>query len=78
MSLPDPEEELRTFKEKDKGRAVLNVFIVVLIIDALVITVYLILAQALGWNETALLIPLVVISVITGFYCQWRKQKIER
>jgi hypothetical protein len=78
MSLPDPEEELRTFKEKEKGRAVLKVFIVVLIIDALVITVYLILAQALGWNETALLIPLVVISVITGFYYQWRKQKIER
>ena len=78
MALPDPEGELRAFQEKEKGRAVLNVFIVVLIIDALVIAVYLILAQALGWNETALLIPLVVISAITGFYYQWQKQKIER
>jgi hypothetical protein len=78
MALPDPEEELRTLREKEKGRAVLKVFIMVLIIDAIVIVFYLILAQALGWNETALLIPLVIISAITGFYYQWQKQKIEQ
>ena len=77
MALPDPEAELRAFQEKEKGRAVLKVFIRVLIIDALVIVLYFILAKALGWDETALLIPLVVIAVGTGFYYQWQKQKIE-
>ena len=77
MALPDPEGELRAFQEKEKGRAVLKVFIRVLIIDALVIALYFILAKALGWDETALLIPLVVIAVGTGFYYQWQKQKIE-
>ena len=76
MALPDPEGELRAFQEKEKGRAVLNVFIRVLIIDALVIALYFILAKALGWDETTLLIPLVVIAVGTGFYYQWQKQKI--
>jgi hypothetical protein len=78
MALPDPEGELRAFQEKEKGRAVPNVFIRVLVIDAIVIALYLILAKALGWDETALLIPLVVIAVFTGFYFQWQKQKIER
>jgi len=78
MALPDPEGELRAFQEKEKGRAVLNIFIRVLIIDAIVIALYFILANALGWNETALIIPLVVIAVVTGFYYQWQKQKIER
>lgn len=76
--MPDPEEELRQFKEKEKGRAILNVFGTILIIDAIVIGGYLVLANALGWNGTALLIPLVVISLVTGFYYQWQKQKIER
>jgi len=76
MASPDPEEELRVFKEK--GRAVLNVFIRVLIIDAIVISLYFILANALGWDGTALIIPLVVIAVVTGFYYQWQKQKIDR
>jgi NADH:ubiquinone oxidoreductase subunit 3 (subunit A) len=78
MAVPDPEEELRAFQEKEKGRAVLKVFFLVLIIDAVVIALYLILAKALGWNETALLIPLIVISVVTGFYYQWQKRKIEQ
>jgi NADH:ubiquinone oxidoreductase subunit 3 (subunit A) len=78
MTLPDPEEELRTFKEKEKGSAVLKVFFMVLIIDAIVIALYFILANALGWDETALIIPLVVIAVVTGFYYQWQKQKIEK
>lgn len=78
MALPDPEGELRVFQEKEKGGAVLNVFIRVLVIDALVIALYFILAKALGWDETALLVPLVVIAVGTGFYYQWQKQKIER
>ena len=78
MASPDPEEELRVFKEKDRGRAVLNIFIRVLIIDAIVISLYFILANALGWDETALIIPLVVIAMFTGFYYQWQKQKIER
>ncbi len=78
MTLPDPEEELRTFKEREKGSAVLKVFFLVLIIDAIVIALYFILANALGWDETALIIPLVVIAVVTGFYYQWQKQKIER
>jgi len=34
--------------------------------------------NALGWDETALIIPLVVIAVVTGVYYQWQKQKIER
>jgi small-conductance mechanosensitive channel len=76
MALPDPEEELRAFQEKEKGKAVLNVFVRVLIIDVLVIALYFILAKALGWDETALLIPLAVIAVVTGFYYQWQKQKI--
>lgn len=78
MALPDPEGELRAFQEKERGRAVLNVFIRVLIIDAMVISLYFILANALGWDETALMILLVVIAVGTGFYFQWQKQKIEQ
>jgi hypothetical protein len=78
MTLPDPEEELRSFQEKEKGNAVLKVFFTVLVIDAMVIAVFLLLAKALGWNETALLIPLFVIAVVTGFYYQWQKQKIDR
>ena len=77
MTLPDPEGELRAFQEKEKGKAVLNVFVRVLIIDVLVIALYFILAKALGWDETTLLIPLAVIAVGTGFYYQWQKQKIE-
>ncbi len=76
MALPDPEGELRAFQEKERGRAVLNVFIRVLIIDAMVISLYFILANALGWDETVLMILLVVIAVGTGFYFQWQKQKI--
>jgi uncharacterized RDD family membrane protein YckC len=78
MALPDPEGELRAFQEKEKRGAVLNVFIRVLIIDAIVIALFLLLANALGWDETALLIPLIVIAVVTGFYYQWQKQKIGR
>ena len=78
MTLPDPEEELRTFKEKEKGTAILKVFFLVLIIDAIVIALYFILANALGWDETALIVPLVFIAVVTGFYYQWQKQKIEK
>jgi len=78
MTFPDPEEELRSFKEKEKGSAVLKVFFMVLIIDATVIALFLTLGKALGWNETALLIPLLVIAVVTGFYYQWQKQKIEK
>lgn len=78
MALPDPEGELRAFQEKERGKAVLNVFIRVLIIDAMVISLYFILANALGWDETVLIILLVVIAVGTGFYFQWQKQKIER
>lgn len=78
MTSPDPEGELRAFQEKERGRAILNVFIRVLIIDAMVISLYFILANALGWDETALIILLVVIAVGTGFYFQWQKQKIER
>jgi len=78
MALPDPEGELKAFQEKETGRAVLNVFIRVLIIDAIVISLYFILANALGWDGTTLIIPLVVIAVVTGVYYQWQKQKIER
>lgn len=78
MALPDPEGELRAFSEKEKGRAVLNIFVRVLIIDALVIALYFILATALGWDGTALIILLFVIAVVTGFYYQWQKQKIGR
>jgi uncharacterized membrane protein len=78
MALPDPEGELRAIQEKEKGRAVLNVFVTVLVIDALVVVLYFILAKTLGWDETALLIPLVLVAVVTGFYYQWQKQKIER
>lgn len=78
MALPDPEGELRAFQEKEKGRAVLNVFIRVLIIDVIVIALYFILAKTLGWDETVLIILLVVIAVVTGFYYQWQKQKIGR
>jgi uncharacterized membrane protein len=78
MALPDPEGELRAFQEKEKGRAVLNVFIRVLIIDAVIIAFYFILTTTLGWDETALIIPLVVIAVVTGVYYQWQKQKIGR
>ncbi len=78
MAVPDPEEELRAFREKEKGRAILVVFVKILVIDAVMIALYFFLAKALGWDENALLIPLVLVAVVTGFYYQWQKQKIER
>ncbi|HSA38362.1 MAG TPA: hypothetical protein P5013_05670 [Methanoregula sp.] len=78
MVSPDPEAELRLFKEKEKGRAVLKIFMAVLFIDAIVIAGYLIFAYMLGLDGWAVIIPLVVISIVTGFYYQWQKQKIER
>lgn len=77
MVSPDPEEELRRFKEKEKGRAILKVFMTVLFIDAMVIAGYLIFAYVLGLDGPAVIIPLVAISIVTGFYYRWQKQKIE-
>lgn len=53
-------------------------FVKILVIDAVVIAGYGILAKVFGWNETVLLILLVIIAVFTGCYYQWQKQKIER
>jgi fatty acid desaturase len=78
MAVPDPEEELRRYREREKGRAILKIFVLVLIVDAIVIAGYLILANALGWNGTALLLPVIIISVVTGFYYQWQKNRIDK
>ncbi len=78
MAGPDPEGELRRFGQKKKDRKRLKIFATVLVIDAIVIAGYLVLAGAMGWDGTALIIPVLVVSMVTGFWYQWQVQKIER
>ena len=76
MTLPDPDEKpvVRTLEEKRK--AFLKLILTVLVIDAGAVAVYLFLVYALGWDDVAPFIILIVITVLTGFYFQWQNQKI--
>ena len=75
MALPDPEGELRAFQEKEKGRAVLKVFIWVLIIDALVIALYFILAKPLDGMRLHSSSPWLSSLLLPGFTTSGRSRR---
>jgi len=76
MTLPDPDEKPGLWTEKEKRNAFLKLLLTVFAIDAGAVAVYLLLVQALGWDEVTPFIFLIVITVLTGFYFQWQNQKI--
>lgn len=61
---------------KRRRKAFLKFVITVLAIGTIAVIGYLILVFVLVWDGMTLLIPLLVVSVITGFYFQSGKQKI--
>ena len=54
-----------------------KLFVTVLAIDAIAVIGYFYLVLVLGWDEIRPLISVIVVSVITGFYFQWEKQKLK-
>ena len=76
MTLPDPDEKPGMLTEKEKRNALLKLLLAVFAIDAVAVAGYLILVYALGWDEVAPFIFLIVITVLTGFYFQWQNKKI--
>jgi hypothetical protein len=74
LSYSDEPEKLTS---GGRGRAILKLVIIVLAIDAVAIAGFFILTQVLGWDQTLPFMVVIVTSVITGFYFQWKKQKIE-
>ena len=76
MTLPDPDEKPGVWTEKEKRHALLKLLLTVLAIDAGAVALYLILVYALGWDDVAPFIILIVITVLTGFYFQWQNKKI--
>jgi CHASE2 domain-containing sensor protein len=76
MTLPDPDEKPGLWTEKEKRNAFLKLLLTVFAIDAVAVAGYLILVYALGWDEVAPFIFLIVITVLTGFYFPWQNKKI--
>jgi hypothetical protein len=71
-------EEPAVLTPEEKGKARIKLFFMVLAIDTIAVAGCLYLMLVLGWDEMLSLIPVLVIAVITGFYYQWKKMKIER
>jgi CHASE2 domain-containing sensor protein len=76
MTLPDPDEKPGVQTLEEKRNALLKLLLTVFAIDAGAVALYLILVYALGWDDVAPFILLIVITVSTGFYFQWQNKKI--
>ena len=77
MALPDSENGVGERIQWENGKAILNLFFTVLLIDAIAVIVFYILVKVLGWDQMIPLILVIVVSLITGFYFQWKKKIIE-
>jgi hypothetical protein len=77
MALPHSEVEPGDLSAEEKKKATFRLILTILVIDTIAITGYFVLVFAFGWDAMTPLIPLLVISVITGMYFQQGKQKIE-
>lgn len=76
MTLPSPGEKPGVRTPEEKRKAFLKLLLTVLAIDAGAVALYCILVYALGWDDVTPFILLIVITVLTGFYFQWQKNKI--
>ena len=77
MALPNVEEGPDERVKKEKGKAILTLLITVFVIDAIAIGGFLFVTIFLGWDQMLPFILVIVISVLTGFYCQWQMKKIK-
>lgn len=75
MALPY-EDESKDPAGNAKGKAILKLLFIVFAIDALAIAGYFILTLVLGWDDMLPIIFVVIIAIITGFYCQWKMKEI--
>lgn len=63
---------------EEKKRAVLFLVLEVLAIDAILIAAYFYGVLVLGYDPVLAMIPLLGVSMATGLYFAWRRQRIER
>lgn len=68
----DPDERVK----KERGDAILTLLIIVLVIDGIAIGGFLVGTVFLGWDQMLPFILVIVIAVLTGFYCQLQMKKI--
>jgi len=77
MTLAQPEETDQAGWEQNR-RAFLRLIISVFAIDTAAVITYLILVFMFAWDATAMLLPLLLVTVLTGMYFQSGKQQIGR
>jgi hypothetical protein len=76
MALPNSEHGPDDRSVGEKRKAYFKLIVTVLAIDTIAVLGYLVLVFTLGGDATATLLPLVVMSVITGLCFQRGKQEI--
>ena len=76
MALPDAGEVPGDRAKSDRGRAILILMVTVFLIDAAAISGFFILTIVFGWDEMLPFAIVIVVSVLTGFYCQWMMKRI--
>lgn len=77
LALPHSEVEPGDLSAEEEKKATFRPILTILAIDTIAIIGYFVLVFVLGWDAMNTLIPLIVLSVITGMYFQQGKQKIE-
>jgi hypothetical protein len=75
--LPGSKKESQDLTKERKGKAILKLVFTVLLMDAIAIALYLILVIGFGWDQMIPTVLLIMISVLSGFYYQWKKKNIE-
>ncbi|PKL65675.1 MAG: hypothetical protein CVV32_00270 [Methanomicrobiales archaeon HGW-Methanomicrobiales-3] len=68
----------KPLSQDEKKRAVLFLVLGVLAIDAILIAAYFYVVLVLGYDPVLAMILLVGVSMATGLYFAWRRQRIER
>ena len=70
------EEDPKQSAESTRRKAILILMVTVFLIDAIVIGGFFILTVMFGWDEMLPFALVIVVSVLTGFYCQWKMKQI--
>lgn len=76
MALPLA-EELGSYPDENKKKAILRLFLILLVIDTLAVIGYLVLVFVLKWEGMLPLGLLLLAAVFTGMYFQAGKQKVD-
>ena len=76
MALPYAGEEPGVRAKSDRRRAILTLMVTVFLIDAIAIGGFFILTIFFGWDQMLPFVMVIVVSILTGFYCQWMMKKI--